>query len=272
MILTGKEVSAKIVDDIKNMEFKRTPCLAIVRVGANPSDLAYERGLLKKADASGIDVSVHELPEDVDTKGVVDVVNSLNEDENISGILVFRPLPKGIDDDAVRNAIDPSKDVDGATDISMAGVYSGSGIGFPPCTAEAAIEILKYYDIPIEGKRAVVIGRSLVIGKPVSLMLLAENATVTICHSRTPKEELEMATNDADILISCIGKAKAVGKDMINEDVTVIDVGINFVDGKMCGDVDYENVTAKDITPVPGGVGAVTSAVLMKHVALAANR
>ncbi len=272
MILTGKEVSKSIIDNILNMEFDKAPCLAVVRAGANPPDLAYERGIVKKADSAGIEVRVIELAEDVSTETVVETVNSLNEDASVSGILVFRPMPGHIDDDAVRNAIDPAKDVDGATDISMAGVYAGSGAGFAPCTAEACIEILKYYDIPVKGKRAAVIGRSLVIGRPVSMLLMKENATVSICHSKTDTEDMEDICGHSDIVIACVGKAKAIGNSLINEDATVIDVGINFEQGRMCGDVDFDNVTAANITPVPGGVGAVTTAVLLKHVAQAASR
>lgn len=270
MILTGKEVADAVIEEIRQADIGVTPRLAIVRVGEKPSDLSYERGLLKKAEAAGIEVDVEVLPEEVSTDDVVLTMKRLNLDRNIHGIMAFRPMPSHIDDEAVRNSISPEKDVDGATDMSMAGIYSGTELGFPPCTALACMEILHHYNIPVAGKKAVVIGRSVVIGKPVAMLLLKENATVTVCHSRT--ENLAEVCKDADIVIACIGKAKAIGKDIIGRNATVIDVGINFVDGKMCGDVDGENVECANLTPVPGGVGAVTSAVLMKNVMKAAVR
>lgn len=277
-ILSGKDVAQSITEELiarrKELEENgKKPTLAIVRVGENPSDLAYERGALARAEKIGIIVEKHLLDEAVKTEDVLGEIESLNKDKNIDGILLFRPLPKHIDDDKVRNAIAKEKDVDGIGDLAMAGVYSGKKIGFPPCTAEACIEILKHYNIELEGAKATVIGRSLVIGKPIAMMLIKENATVTVCHTKT--KNLEGVTKNADIIIAAAGQAKTVIADFIKDGQTIIDVGINFDEtGKMIGDVDFDAAIKKDIaiTPVPGGVGAVTSSILMKHVIDAAQR
>lgn len=278
MILTGKEVADAITErisikceNLKGIGVK--PTLAIVRIGENPSDLAYERGAVNRASKVGIDIKKIELGENVSTEDVVKEIEKLNKNEEVNGILVFRPLPSHIDDDIVRNAVSEEKDVDGIGDKAMAGIYSDNNIGYPPCTAKACMEILKHYNIGIEGKNIVVIGRSLVIGKPISMMLLKENATVTICHSRT--KNIEDITKKADIVIAAVGKAKFVTKDFINEKQVIIDVGINVDDeGNMCGDVDFDNVAENvfAITPVPRGVGAVTTSVLMSHVIESAEK
>ncbi len=277
-ILSGKDVAQSITEELiarrkKLEENGKKPTLAIVRVGENPSDLAYERGALARAEKIGITVEKHLLDEAVKTEDVLREIESLNKDKNIDGVLLFRPLPKHIDDDKVRNAIAKEKDVDGIGDLAMAGVYSGKKIGFPPCTAEACIEILKHYNIELEGAKATVIGRSLVIGKPIAMMLIKENATVTVCHTKT--KNLEGVTKNADIIIAAAGQAKTVIANFIKDGQTIIDVGINFDEtGKMIGDVDFDAAIKKDIaiTPVPGGVGAVTSSILMKHVIDAAQR
>ena len=186
---------------------------------------------------------------------------------------MFRPLPPQIDDETVRNALAPEKDVDGITDMSMAGVYSGSDTGFPPCTAEACIQILDYYDVDLKGKNVAVIGRSQVIGKPVAMMLIGKNATVTVCHTKT--EDMADICHNKDIIIAAAGHQGTVTEDFLSPDQTVIDVAINFDDeGNMCGDVDFpaaENIVDA-ITPVPGGVGTVTTSMLMKHVIEAAEK
>ncbi len=271
MILKGKDVADEIVKEIRAEKGAASPRLAIIRIGEKASDLAYERGLLKKAGAAGIEVNIEALGENASTEEVLGTVERLNRDETVHGIMTFRPMPSQIDDDLIRNAVSPEKDVDGASDISMAGIYSGSGRGFPPCTAQACMEILRYYGIPVRGKKAVILGRSTVIGRPLAMMLLAGDATVTVCHSKTDREDLKRICREADILVSCMGRAAAVGAELVGERATVIDVGINFVDGRMCGDVAAD-VKCGNITPVPGGVGSVTSAVLMKHVAEAAKR
>lgn len=278
--LTGKEVTAKLMEELAQraeaLKSKGTvPCLAILRVGENPSDLAYERGALKKAETAGIEVKMFVLAEDASQDEVLDAIDVINKDDSIHGILAFRPMPKHINDEVIRNAIAPEKDMDGVTDGSLAGVFTGTDLGYPPCTARACIEILDYYGIDPKGKKTVVIGRSLVIGRPVAMMLMHKNATVTICHTRTPREDLEKYCRDADILVAAAGVAGNVGKDLLSEQQVVIDVGINVgEDGKMCGDVVLSEADeiVSAVTPVPGGVGGVTSAILMKHVIEAAEK
>lgn len=272
-ILSGKETAAAIIE--KNLEesgqfqklYKRQPSVCVVRIGARPDDLAYERGIQRNAKKAEIKVCVHELPEDIKEEDVISCISSLNRDPDTDGILLFLPIPKRFNERRIVNSIAPEKDIDGATDASKLGVYTGSGEGFPPCTAEAVMKILDYYQIPIEGRRAVVIGRSPVIGKPLSMMLLQRNATVTICHSRT--RDLSDVTKEADILVSAAGRMGMVTRDHVRYGQTVIDVGINFnKEGKMTGDVVFDEVSpiVSAITPVPGGVGAVTTAVLLSHV------
>lgn len=243
-----------------------SPCLAIVRVGERGDDIAYERGILKRCSALDVEAKQIILPECVTQDEIIVIINDLNKDDNVHGILVFMPLPSHVDEAKVRESIAPEKDVDGVTSGSAAFVYSGKGSGFAPCTARAVIEILKYYNIPVASRRVAVFGRSMVIGKPVSMLLMEENATVTICHSRT-FDGKEIA-KQADIVVAALGKAKALNGDYFREGQCVIDVGINFdEEGKMCGDVDFASAEAKVgyVTPVPGGVGAVTTAVLLRH-------
>ncbi|MBP5305800.1 MAG: bifunctional 5,10-methylenetetrahydrofolate dehydrogenase/5,10-methenyltetrahydrofolate cyclohydrolase, partial [Lachnospiraceae bacterium] len=201
-------------------------------------------------------------------------IEELNKDKNVHGILLFRPLPKHINADAARKRIAPGKDVDGCTDASLAGVFTGTDLGFAPCTAESAVAILKHYNIPISGSRAVVIGRSLVIGRPVAMLLMHENATVTVCHTRT--KDVPALAKEADILIAASGVMESIGNEYTNKDQVIIDVGISFNEekGKLCGDVKYDEVfeSVKAITPVPGGVGSVTTAILFKHVIEAAEK
>ncbi|MBE7016786.1 MAG: bifunctional 5,10-methylene-tetrahydrofolate dehydrogenase/5,10-methylene-tetrahydrofolate cyclohydrolase [Ruminococcaceae bacterium] len=277
-ILKGVPVAAALNEKSKEicagLKLKGiNPCLAIVRVGEKGDDIAYERGILKRCSALNVDARQIILPETVSQSELVAVIKELNSDAEIHGILVFMPLPSHIDEAAVRETIAPEKDVDGVTSGSAAYVYSGKGIGFAPCTARAVLEILKYYNIPIASRRAAVFGRSMVIGKPVSMLLMAENATVTVCHSRSLNAE-ELA-KQADIVVAALGKAKALGGDYFREGQCIIDVGINFdEDGKMCGDVDFSAAeeTVSQVTPVPGGVGAVTTAVLLRHTLEAAEK
>ena len=278
-LLKGKPVADKINEQTVAMAEKLlsqniVPTLAILRVGNNPSDVAYEESAVKKAKTLGIHVEKYIMDIKADESDVLDVLKIINDDENIHGVLMFRPLPKGIDEEKVRNHLSAAKDVDGITDVALGGLFTGNMLGFPPCTAEAAMIILKDYGIELAGKKAVVIGRSLVVGKPVAMMLMAQNATVTVCHSRTPKEDLKSACIDADIIICATGKMNTLTEDCVNGKQVVIDVGINFdEDGKMCGDADFEAVknNVKAITPVPGGVGGVTTALLMHHTVAAAE-
>lgn len=249
------------------------PTLAIVRAGERADDLAYERGALKRAEAANVAIKRVLLPENVSQPELIETIERLNADNSVHGVLIFRPLPKQIDDAAVRAALLPEKDVDGITEGSLAGVFAGTGRGFPPCTAQACMEILRYYEIPLEGKRATVVGRSLVVGKPLAMMLLQKNATVTVCHTKTAN--LPEEAKRADVLVAAAGRAGVVGAAFVRAGQVVLDVGINFdAEGKMVGDADFAAVepVVSAITPVPGGVGAVTSSILMHHTVLAATR
>ena len=248
------------------------PTLAVVRVGAREDDISYEKGIVTRCGKVGVEVRQFHLAEDVTQEELLDVIRQINGDASVHGCLIFRPLPKRFDDRRVQEALAPEKDVDGITDGSMAGVFTNMPIGYPPCTAQACLEILKYYNVPLSGKRAVVVGRSLVVGKPVAMMLLQRNATVTVCHTKT--RNMPELCRAADILIVAAGRAGMVGRDYLAPGQVVIDVGINVNDqGKLCGDVNFDE--AKDIvaalTPVPGGVGAITTSVLASHVLQAAR-
>ena len=278
LLLKGAEVAKALTETLQQeaeqLKAKGVePCLAILRVGARDDDLSYERGAMKRCEKVGIAVRSVVLPEDVTQEMLMGEVRKLNEDAGVHGVLMFRPLPKHLDDEAVRAALAPAKDMDGITDGSMTAVYAGTGSGYAPCTAQACVELLKHYNIPIKGKRVVVIGRSLVIGKPVSLLLLAEHATVTICHSRS--ENLSKICKEADILVVAAGKAGMVRAESVRAGQVVLDDGIHaYADGTLCGDTRFaevESVVAA-ITPVPGGVGAVTTAVLASHVIEAAKK
>lgn len=250
------------------------PTLAIVRVGERADDLAYERGAEKRCAAVGIALRREVFPQSVGQAELVSAVESLSRDGSVHGILLLRPLPKHLDEDAVRRALCPEKDVDGITDASMAGVFTGSGEGFTPCTAQAAVEILDHYGVSCEGKRAAVVGRSLVVGRPVAMLLMGKNATVTLCHSKTAG--LDAVTRQAEIVIAACGKTESLGREYFSPGQTVIDVGIGWSEAKqkLCGDVKTDEAAEEvsAITPVPGGVGAVTTSVLVRHVAESAER
>ena len=250
------------------------PTLAIFRVGERDDDLAYERGAMKRCEKVGVRVKNVVLPADVDSDTFFRTLEALNTDPEVHGILMFRPLPKQLDGEKARRMLAPEKDVDGCTDGSLAGVFTNTALGFPPCTAQAAMELLRYYGVDPKGKRVAVIGRSLVIGRPVAMMLMHANATVTVCHTRTV--DVPAVTREADIVVAASGQMESVGADYVSDGQTVIDVGIgwNEAKGKLCGDVKFEEVEpiVSAITPVPGGVGSVTTAVLCKHVIEAAER
>lgn len=278
-ILKGAPVAASIneksaarVAALKNNGI--IPTLAILRVGEREDDLSYERGAVKRCDAVGVAVKNVVLPADVDEKTFFDTLNDLNGDPAVHGILMFRPLPRHLDSEKARKALAPEKDVDGCTDMSLAGVFTGSPMGFAPCTAQAAMEILHFYGIDPKGKKAVVVGRSLVVGRPVAMMLMHENATISFCHTKTVN--VPEMTRTADIIIAAAGVPEMIGKDFVREGQTVIDVGISWNEekGKLCGDVKFEEVEpiVSAITPVPGGVGAVTTSVLVSHVVDAAEK
>ena len=244
------------------------PKLAILRVGAKPNDLSYERGALKKCDTIGIVAEVTELSEDTTQEQYIEALEKLNKDSSVHGILTFRPLPKGIDEEVIKNVISPEKDVDCFSPMNTAKLMEGDKTGFPPCTPTAVVEILKHYNVPLKGANVVVLGRSMVVGKPVSMLLLGENATVTICHSKT--QDLSKVCSQADVLVAGVGRARMVTSDYIKEGAVFIDVGINAKPegGGICGDVDTDDVVEKAsmVTPVPAGVGSVTTSILAKHV------
>ena len=272
--LRGKKVSDGIKEyvskELETLSF--VPKLAIVRVGENPDDMSYERGATKTLKSFGLDVASYVFPQDISDEDFKKAFKDINEDDEVTGILLLRPLPRTINEKDIENMIDPKKDLDGISPINIAKVFAGDTSGFSPCTAEAVIEVLKAYDIELTGKRVTVVGRSMVVGKPVSMLLLKENATVTMTHTRTA--DLKKTCSDAEIVIAAAGRAKMLNSDYCGQDAVMIDVGINVDEnGKLCGDVDYATLDGKAsaATPVPGGVGTVTTAVLAKHLIQAAK-
>lgn len=272
--LRGKKVSDGIKEyvskELETLSF--VPKLAIIRVGENPDDMSYERSATKKLKSFGLDVASYVFPQDISDEAFKKAFKDINEDDEVTGILLLRPLPRTINEKDIENMIDPKKDLDGISPINIAKVFAGDTTGFSPCTAEAVIEVLKAYDIELTGKRVTVVGRSMVVGKPVSMLLLKENATVTMTHTRTV--DLKKTCSDAEIVIAAAGRAKMLNSDYCGQDAVMIDVGINVDEnGKLCGDVDYATLDGKAsaATPVPGGVGTVTTAVLAKHLIQAAK-
>ena len=285
--LLGKEVNEALVASLQTRtaalrEKGVVPTLGIIRLGENPSDLSYEKGATKRAEEVGVVVKNYILPETATKEEVLAVIDQVNADDSVHGVLMFRPLPKHLkaDQDEICNRLAPKKDVDSMTHMSNAGVFEGQNLGFAPCTPAACMEILDYYGIDCKGKNAVVIGRSLVVGKPAAMMLMAKNATVTICHTKTVNTA-EICRN-ADIIVSAAGVLNSLTKDYVRPGQVVIDVSMNWNPekitakgkGGMSGDCVFEEVEpiVDAITPVPGGVGAVTTSVLMKHVVEAAER
>ena len=276
--LLGKEVTAalneRIKADAEALKAKGVnPTLCIIRVGENESDISYERGATKRCETLGVACEKILLPEDVSQEELLATIDKVNKNDQIHGVLLFRPLPKHLDQSVIENALDPAKDVDCMTDGSMSGVFTGKNVGFPPCTPQACMEILDHYGIDCTGKKAVVVGRSLVVGKPAAMMLIKKNATVTVCHTRTV--DMPSVVREADIVIVAAGRAGVVDDTYLRAGQVVIDVGINVnAEGKLCGDVDFEKAEpiVESITPVPGGVGSVTTSVLVGHVVEAAKR
>lgn len=279
--LLGKEVTAalnaRVTAECEALKAKGVhPTLAIIRCGERPDDLSYEKGAVKRAETLGVAVEKFLLPEDVSKAELLKTIDAVNADGKIHGVLMFRPLPKHLkaDQDEICNRLAPRKDVDGMTDISNAGVFMGKALGFAPCTPAACMEILDHYGIDCTGKRAVVLGRSLVVGKPAAMMLLGKNATVTVCHTKT--RDVASIAREADILVSAAGVLRSLTKEYVRPGQVVIDVSINWDEAKggIAGDAVYDEVEpiVEAITPVPGGVGSVTTSVLMKHVVEAAKR
>ena len=271
MLLNGKEVAKKIKEDLK-LEVDQikergiTPKLAVVMVGNNEASKVYVKNKSKACDTIGVEFEEFLLEENTTEEELFELIDRLNEDKNINGILVQAPIPKHLDQNKAFRRIKPEKDVDGFNPINVGDLSIGNDC-FISCTPYGVMKILEYYNIELEGKNAVVLGRSNIVGKPMVQCLLSKNATVTVCHSRT--QNIKEITKNADILIAAIGKAKFVTEDMVKEGAIVIDVGINRLDnGKICGDVDFEAVESKvkAITPVPGGVGPMTIAMLMNNL------
>ena len=285
--LLGKEVNEALIASLQARtaalrEKGVVPTLGIIRLGENPSDLSYEKGATKRAEEVGVAVKNYILPETASKEEVLAVIDQVNADDSVHGVLMFRPLPKHLkaDQDEICNRLAPKKDVDSMTHMSNAGVFEGQALGYAPCTPAACMEILDHYGIDCKGKNAVVIGRSLVVGKPAAMMLMAKNATVTICHTKTVNTA-EICRN-ADIIVSAAGVLNSLTKDFVRPGQVVIDVSMNWNPekitakgkGGMSGDCVFEEVEpiVEAITPVPGGVGAVTTSVLMKHVVEAAEK
>ena len=277
-ILGSKPVVEAMRADLKpRVELLRqrgiVPTLAIVRVGNRPDDVSYERTAIKRAESLDMEVRVFEFAADASHDLIAGDIKFINEDPSIHGCLMFRPLPEYLDEKALCDLLAPHKDVDGISTAALAGIFTDDPDALPPATAEACIKMLDHYGVTLEGKHVVVVGRSLVIGKPVSMMLLRHNASVTICHSKT--ENLASITRGADIVICATGRAKAYGAEYFAPGQVVLDVGINFDDeGHMCGDVDFEAVEplVAAITPVPGGIGSVTTSCTMEHTIISAER
>ncbi len=277
-ILHSKPVTDAIAADLEHRVERLhilgiDPTLAIVRVGSRPDDLSYERTANRRAKALGLSTCVYEMDEKVSQERLLLQIRRINADSSVHGCLIFRPLPSSMEDKLVCDELAMGKDVDGVSTASLGAVFTDANEGFAPCTAEACVKTLDFYEIPIEGKHVVVVGRSLVVGKPVAMLLLRRNASVTICHSRT--NDLAEIMRTADIVICATGRARAYDASYFRPGQTVLDVGINFdTEGNLCGDVDYDSVApiVDAITPVPGGLGSVTTSITMEHTVFAAER
>lgn len=264
-------INEKLINELESWE-GALPHLAIVRVGERPDDCSYERGATKKMEKVGVRCTSYVFDENIDNDTFQKEFDKINNNEDIDGILLLRPLPKHLDEKAIENRIDPRKDLDGISPMNLAKVYAGDETGYAPCTAEAVIEMLDFAGVDLTGKKVTVVGRSLVIGKPVSMLLMKKNATVTVCHTRTV--DMAAECREAEVLVAAAGVAKMIKKDFVGQNAVVIDVGINLdEEGNLCGDVDFDEITqiASIASPVPGGVGSVTTSVLAKHLLKAAK-
>ena len=275
-IISGKEVAEHITAELKNKAEslkkgnKRLPKLVIIRVGEKPDDLSYQKGAVKRMDMIGVIHKEVHFEENVSKEEFYREFDEINNDESVDGILVLRPLPKHLDEDRLMNTINPKKDIDAISPVSLGKIMTGDKNGFAPCTAAGVIEILKYAGVKIRGKKVTIIGRSNVVGRPLALLFVSEDATVTVCHSFTA--DVKQAGKNAEILVASCGKTKLINSEYVAENAVVIDVGINFDEnGRLCGDVDINDIeaVATACTPVPGGVGAVTTSMLAKQLLLA---
>ena len=274
-LLKGADVIAAMKQRMqKELEKQsRTPKLAIIRVGERPDDMSYERCSKKRMQGIGIICESHVFPADISNEAFLKEFEIINTDSGVDGILVLRPLPAHLDEKRIEQMIDPAKDVDGISPINMAKVFAGDDSGFAPCTAQAVVEMLDFAGIELSGKRVAIIGRSLVVGKPLAMLLMKKNATVTVCHTKTV--DMPTICREAEIVIAAAGRAKMIDQTYIGKDAIVIDVGINMDENnKLCGDVDLDSIQAlaSMATPVPGGVGTVTTSVLAQHVVQAAMK
>lgn len=278
-ILYGKGVSDKIENEIStkiaNLNSQNiTPTLAILRIGENPADIAYENAVIKRASKLGINTKQFAFASDVSQSEVLECIDQINNDDKLHGALIFRPFPKGLDDNIVRNRLAVSKDLDAITDEALARVFIGNAENYP-CTAVACVELLKYYKITLSGRVVLVIGRSLVIGKPVSMLMQRENATVIMAHSKTSSEQMKKLSAASDVVIVATGKADTFGREYAQAGQIIIDVGMNRTDdGRLVGDVSFDDVVdvVEAITPVPKGVGNITTACLLKQLVEAAEK
>jgi methylenetetrahydrofolate dehydrogenase (NADP+)/methenyltetrahydrofolate cyclohydrolase len=276
-LLSGKEVSLNLINKLKKRILRLkcegvVPAAAFIRIGSNRDDIAYQNSIIRTCNNVGVSTVLHEIEENTTTEALSDLISKLNADNRIHGIMIFRPFPDNIDEELINKSISPDKDVEGMNPFNLAKVFAGNYDGFAPCTAAAVMEILKYYNISLTGKHAVILGRSMVVGKPLSMMLLKEDETVTLCHSKT--EHIDEMARTADVLVAAMGRPNAVGADYIKPGAIVIDVGINVdSNGKIHGDVNFDEAvnTASMITPVPGGVGSVTTAMLIRNIVKAAR-
>lgn len=249
------------------------PTLGMIRVGQRPDDVYYENSVIKNCTAMGIATKTYPLKEDISMEAFREVLGQVNGDPAVHGILIFRPLPSQLDEKEIKFLINPDKDIDCLSPINLVKIFEGDLSGMVPCTPAAVMETLRHYGIPLAGAKVVVVGRSLVVGKPLSMMLLQENATVTICHSRT--KNIPQLTKAADIIVAAIGKGRFIDDQYVSAHSIVIDVGINEMeDGKICGDVNFGLVYGKvqAITPVPGGIGSVTTSILLRQVVAACRK
>ncbi len=277
-LLTGAPVAQAVADWIEEKtallkEKEIVPTVAIVRVGERAPDLAYERGFTKKAETLGIRVKKQVLPADTTEAELLKVIDGVNKDNSVHGCLLFRPLPEHLNTRAVLCALRPEKDIDAMTGASMGGLITQDHEGYPPCTAEACLRILDFYEIPVKGKNVVMVGSGMAVGMPASIMLINRGATVSVCHVFSDPERVKKLCREADIIISAAGKAGLIGADHVAPGQVIVDVGINQgPDGKLCGDVAFAEAepVVDAITPVPRGVGAVTSTILAAHAVDAA--
>lgn len=276
-ILEGKPVAEALKEEIRERVAKLkeegvNPCIAVLRVGEDPSDVSYERGIIKNAESVNIETKLVQLAEDSSTDEVLSALEELNTDDKVSGIIVFRPLPKQIDEEAIRVAIDPDKDVDCMHPLNLGRIFEGDTSKLLPATPVAAMKLMEHYGIELSGKNVTVVNRSLVFGRPIAMLLLGANATPTIAHSRT--QDIESILKESDVCIVATGQAATMDKSYFNEDSIIIDVGVNTTaEGKLSGDANWDEVEGyvAQATPVPGGVGAVTNTVLLEQVVRAAE-